>query len=644
MPKIPLVLRSKVPLLLGLLTAAVAAGSWWMSGPRKGARPRVALTSPTCGATSPTSAAALANPEARAAAQRGLGFLTKASQEWTAQHRCFGCHVQAVTLEALTVGSHHQYQVAAAELDSMVSALELGVTAGGRVTGAAFQGQAWARYDAWIDDKHTNDLLKYAAELVGLQREDGSIPDDDARLPITGGTMQTTYQSMQTWRQAYARTADDKWLAPMRKAERYLATRAAQWPAGGQVYLQDLNFALLGLLAAGVGPGEPAAQELQRRLLDRQREDGGWTLESESDALATGQTLYALRLAGHGDGEAAIDRGTAWLIKHQGKDGAWRSLATGQGGAEKGEAMWAVLGLVSMDVTSVAVNGLIDGQHVTPSMQIGVAARDNQAGGVTKVELYVDDDLVAAACADELLHTWDTRALTEGKHTLDVVATNLKQQTSRRRYQVYAGNTYLTELGARFDEAKQATEIAARNLAVDAKTASQVELTVFAVTGDANQRGAKVFTAEQPSAAGALSFTWDGVGADGKPQPSGRYIAELALRAPDGKVLQRTETLFLQASEAVQRATYGEIEGQLGLDGDAAASTAANTVIELVNQAGDVVQRVRSTEQGNYRFKNVTGGKYRVRAAKAGWAKQELEVDAAPASAPTKANMQIKRR
>ena len=26
--------------------------------------------------------------------------------------------------------------------------------------------------------------------------------------------------------------------------------------------------------------------------------------------------------------------------------------------------MWAVLGLVSTDVTSIAVNGLVDGQHV----------------------------------------------------------------------------------------------------------------------------------------------------------------------------------------------------------------------------------------------------------------------------------------
>src|SRR5262249_46503539 len=184
--------------------------------------------------------------------------------------------------------------------------------AGGGVPGTASEGQAWARYDMWI--KSSDELLKYAAELLTLQRQDGSVPDDDARLPVTGGTMHTTYQAMQTWRQAYARTADDKWLTPLRKAERYLAGQSSHWTARTDGYLQNVNFALLGLVAAGVGPGEDSSLRLQRLLLARQNQDGGWGLDPQkSDALATGQTLYALRLAGHGDGESAIDRGTTWL-------------------------------------------------------------------------------------------------------------------------------------------------------------------------------------------------------------------------------------------------------------------------------------------------------------------------------------------
>lgn len=656
MPKLPLALRTKGTPLLLLLGGAVAVTAVvrWAAFERPRAPERPASRAPlVCEGREPGASAApapLANPGARTAAQRGLGFLTTAATEWTQQHRCFGCHVQAVTMEALTVGLHHQYNVAQGDLGTMVDALKLGVTAGGRVTGAAFQGQAWARYDAWIDDKHTNDLLQYAGELVGLQREDGSIPDDDARLPITGGTMQTTYQAMQTWRQAFARTADDKWLAPMRKAERYLAQRSTEWRSVGSAYLQDVNFALLGLIAAGVGPGERAAQALQDQLLARQNPDGGWGLEgAQSDALATGQTLYALRLAGHGDGEPAIDRGIAWLIQQQRKDGAWHTLTTGQGGADKGEAMWAVLGLVAMDVTSVAVEGLRDGQHVAPAMQIDVTARDNQvsgtAGGVAKLELYLDDELLAGACADRLTYQWSTAALENGKHVLDVVATNSLGQRSRRRYEVYAGDTYLADLGTRFDEAKQATEIAVRNLSLTPETAGKVELAIYAVQGANNERGARVYATSRDGVLGAMTFGWDGKGDDGAARPRGRYLAELAFRAPSGDVIQRVETLFLQDSEAVRAATYGEIEGQLSMEaGAAAAGTSANTELELVDELGNVVQRTRSTEQGNYRFKTVAKGNYKIRMSKKGFDKQELDVTAAPSAKPSKANMTLKKK
>jgi squalene-hopene/tetraprenyl-beta-curcumene cyclase len=631
-------MRMSTPFLaLGLV--AVACSSPSSAAESKAAEARAAK-SLVCEGVAVREKAHPGNPDARKAAQHGLGYLTGAAQAWTAQHGCFGCHVQAVTMEALTVGQHHHYDVGAKDLAAMVAALKMGVTAGGRTTGTAFEGQAWARYDAWIDGQHTADLLKYAADLLALQNQDGSVPDDDARLPVTGGTMHTTYQAMQTWRQAYARTADDKWITPMRKAERYLAGQSSDWGPRSDVYLQNVNFALLGLVAAGVGPGEASSLRLQRILLARQNQDGGWGLDPKtSDALATGQSLYALRLAGHGDGEGAIDRGTAWLVSHQGRDGAWRTVRSGQGGAEKGEGMWAVLGLVAMDVTSVAVTGLVDGQHVVPSMRIGVEARDNQAGGVAKIELVLDDRPLGGACAATLSYDWSTAGLSEGKHTLDVVATNTKGQVSRRRFEVYAGNVLLTELGTRYDEARQTTEIGVRNLAPTREAAGRVELSVYTADGSDNRRGRKVYGGEQPGVPGAMTFLWDGTGEGGKAQPRGRYIAELTLRDAKGQVIQRSETLFLQDAEAVQKQKYGEIEGQLSIEGGAGVS--ANTVLELVDDKGKVVQRVRSTEQGNYRFKNVAEGTYKVRTRKDGFADEEASVHAAPASAPAKADMKL---
>ena len=58
---------------------------------------------------------------------------------------------------------------------------------------------------------------------------------------------------------------------------------------------------------------------------------------------------------------------------------------------------------------------------------------------------------------------------------------------------------------------------------------------------------------------------------------------------------------------------------------------------ELVDAQGRVVQTVVTTNTGNYRFRNVDGGNYKVRAAKQGFKAVETEVHAAPAAPAAKA-------
>src|SRR5437868_9475542 len=113
--------------VLALLAAAPA-----LAGPAAPLPPLV------CSKDIPKTPPTAGDPAARHAAQRGLEYLAKASTQWTQAHNCFGCHVQAVTLEALTVGKHHQYDVTPKDLATMVKALEMGVTAGGHTTGVAF--------------------------------------------------------------------------------------------------------------------------------------------------------------------------------------------------------------------------------------------------------------------------------------------------------------------------------------------------------------------------------------------------------------------------------------------------------------------------------------------------------------------------
>lgn len=575
--------------------------------------------------------------KAREAAHKGFTWLAGASIKWTKEHNCFGCHVQAVTMEALTAARHHQYDVDPKDIQAMVAALSMGVTAGGHSTGVAFEGAAWARYDKYMDDKQTKQLLQYADELMRIQAEDGSIVDDDARLPITGGTMQTTYQAAQTWRQAFARTANDRYLAPMRKAEQFLTRKSESWKSAEGVYVQDLAFALLGLASAGVTRSEPASVRLQKLILSRQNEDGGWALDGKkSDAFATGQAIYTLKVAGYSDADPAIAKGLSFLLGKQSPDGAWRTAKSGQHGSEKGETMWAVLGLVTVDVATIAVTGLTDGQHVSDHLALGATALDNQSGGIAELSLSVDDVKLAVECGPKLVFDLDVSKLSAGKHVVDLVAINGKGKQSRRRFEVFAGDVFLTEVGAVFDEASQQTKVSLRNIA-DPKHEGRVEVEFWSLEEKKDTPKARVFVTSVKAEPGAMQVAWDGRDEKKKDLPRGRYLAKVNFKDAAGKVRQTESALFLHDSDRVQRETYGEVEGNLSLG--ALGIGSSNTFVDLVDDDGKVIQTARSTEQGNYRFKNVTPGKYKVRARKEGYAPRESSVSTSANAPASKADL-----
>lgn len=614
----------------------------------------------------PAVAAVPGDDTLRPAAQKGITFLAKTALEWQTAHQgCFGCHVQAVSIEGLAVGQHHQYTVPKTELQALVDNLISGPTgirsSGGLSpntfpkTSRTFAGAGLARYDKYLNGKLTDDLLRVCKELLPIQRADGAVEGDHPVMgPVAAGTLQTTFQAMQAWRQCYARSADDAWRAPLRRAETFVTTTVKSWKLGGttpaelqlqkKVALQDLNHALMALVAAGVGGTEPVTAALVKELLARQGKDGGWALgntdhpittnfmsypsgESASNPLATGQTVYALRAAGQSDQDAPIARGLRWLISHQQKDGGW-----GNSGAAKAEAMWAVLGLVSVDVVTLSIRGVSDGDKVTAGTRVIVEAKDNTGLAVSEVSLYLDDKQVLTVKGPEL--SFALPALATGKHFVDAVATNAKGQLSRRRIELFSGDVFLTQLGTRFDEQKQVTEVSLRNIATSTEKGT-VELEVFAQEKP-EVRVSKSSTASVP---GPMSLSWAGKGDDGKALPRGRYLAQLSFRNAEGKVVQTETQAFFHDSERVQRDTTGEIEGNLGLKGGG-MGFAADSTVELVGDDGKVIATTRSNEAGNFRFKAVPKGTYKVRAKKEGY--KDLEsapVAAEPKAAPAAASM-----
>src|SRR6185369_10030711 len=83
-------------------------------------------------------------------------------------------------------------------------------------------------------------------------------------------------------------------------------------------------YQILGLAWSGEPPQK--LKSLANALLAQQHEDGGWSQlpAMKSDAYATGQAVYALRIgAGLETSQLAVERGRRFLLETQLEDGTW---------------------------------------------------------------------------------------------------------------------------------------------------------------------------------------------------------------------------------------------------------------------------------------------------------------------------------
>ncbi len=237
-------------------------------------------------ATAGTPSADRGDPHVREAAQRGLEFLVREATAWQGQHQCYGCHVHSVTIEALSVGLNHQYDIAPKAIDTLVEGM-LRLPGGARGTGGlsysggsllqparTFGGAALARYDAFVGSKVRDDLITVAGQLLKYQSPDGHIDVQYVNGPVARGDVQATYQAISTWKQAYTRSADSKWLAPTQHAEAWLQKQTRAWMELGKnlssIETSNLSYAAMGLSTAGVGPTESPMPWLTRAILERQ--------------------------------------------------------------------------------------------------------------------------------------------------------------------------------------------------------------------------------------------------------------------------------------------------------------------------------------------------------------------------------------
>jgi hypothetical protein len=100
--------------------------------------------------------------------------------------------------------------------------------------------------------------------------------------------------------------------------------RAQAWLMGVKPRnMEERNMRLMGLVWSNAAWSDIDAA--MKDVLANQRSDGGWSQlpQLESDAYATGSSLYALHQAGMKPSDEHYYSGVRFLLKNQYRDGAW---------------------------------------------------------------------------------------------------------------------------------------------------------------------------------------------------------------------------------------------------------------------------------------------------------------------------------
>jgi hypothetical protein len=179
---------------------------------------------------------------------------------------------------------------------------------------------------------------EFADLILGMQKPEGSW-DPGGQLPSQRRPRAETDEATTRWVVLSLQS-----LGPEDEARRAAREKAIAWLAEKKPgkSIEPLALALV----------MSQSESLLKELLSRQNSDGGWGwLSGEaSDALATGQVLYALSLAGAKSDET-IRRAWNFLVTTQGADGSWQVPSTKPKSKDLSMAAywgtaWAAIGLL----------------------------------------------------------------------------------------------------------------------------------------------------------------------------------------------------------------------------------------------------------------------------------------------------------
>ncbi len=306
----------------------------------------------------------------RPAVERGVALLEKSSAEFFVNGGCVSCHAQNMTDLAVGVARTKGMRVD----EKAAAARRKAVQAFYEPAGPMFL----ERMDAPVVDILSFSLAGLAATGYAPDRMTDAMVANIASQQWhdgcwhSGGVARPPSQEGDIFRTALGIRVLKVYGPPGRGAEmKQRIERAKEWLlAATPATADDRNMQLLGLHWAGAD--SPVLQRLAREILTKQRPDGGWAQRSEieSDAYATGQSLFALAEAGGiAPRHAAYQKGVKYLLSTQRADGSWyvRSRSPKfqpyfEGGFPYGHDQW-----ISSAATSWATMALTLALEATPA-------------------------------------------------------------------------------------------------------------------------------------------------------------------------------------------------------------------------------------------------------------------------------------
>ena len=264
----------------------------------------------------------------RAAIEKALPLLERASAGFADNRSCFTCHSQALPVMAFAEAKQRGFEVDEQNLQRQIdhTAAHLKRRRDGYLAGKGQGGRVdTAGYALWTleagrypSDEITTAVTEY---LLRIDGDLGHWKTSSHRPPSEASDFTATYLALRGL-QAFGAPEEESRIDERKaSAAKWLQTAAPTDTEDRVFHLRSLSY---------IDADSETRKRFADELIQQQCDDGGWAQKPDlkSDAYATGTVLTALgRESLLSPSSEAYQRGLEFLLKSQLEDGSWRVVS-----------------------------------------------------------------------------------------------------------------------------------------------------------------------------------------------------------------------------------------------------------------------------------------------------------------------------